>query len=99
MEYITPIIFVIVIILTIVSDQKKEKEREEEKPIITVRINPPKKNKSGKRKVQSDPIKQSAKSTLVTFGYSATEAKKALEGLSCNSVEEYVNQVMCKVKI
>lgn len=94
MEYITPIIFVIVIILTIVSDQKKEKE-----PVITVRINPPKKNKSGKRKVQSDPIKQSAKSTLMTFGYSATEAKKALEGLSCNSVEEYVNQVMCKVKI
>lgn len=94
MEYITPIIFVIVIILTIVSDKKKEKE-----PVITVRINPPKKNKSGKRKMQSDPIKQSAKSTLMTFGYSATEAKKALEGLNCNSVEEYVNQVMCKVKI
>lgn len=98
MEYITPLIFIIVIILTIINDQKKEKEEKKE-PIITVKINPPKKNRYNRKKTQSDPIKQSAKTTLMTFGYTATEAKKALEGLNCNSVEEYVNQVMCKVKI
>jgi len=50
-------------------------------------------------KSQVDPLHTAAKTTLVTLGYKATEAKQLLSGITANSVEDYVSQAMAKVKI
>lgn len=66
------------------------------KPIPVVAA---KKKKVGKVKPQVDPAWNSAKSNLVLMGYSATEAKKMLDGLKCSTPEQYINQAMKRVKI
>jgi len=52
-----------------------------------------------KSKPKIDPNVVEAKKRLVTFGYTATEAKKMLEGMTAKSVDDYVNQALKKVKI
>ena len=96
MGYVTVIMCIVIMVLVVY----KELTTKEPEPVITFSFEKPKYNKKKNSvKSQSDPIKQSAKNVLISFGYTATEAKKMLQPLSCGTVDQYVNQAMKKVKI
>lgn len=50
-------------------------------------------------KKDTSELKKQAKSTLQDLGYSATEAKNLLKDIEADTVENYVNSAMKKVKI
>jgi len=97
MGYVTVVVCIVIVVLVTI----KELTTKEPEPVITFNFDTPKCNKKKKNSVraQSDPIKKSAKNVLISFGYTATEAKKMLQPLSCGTVDQYVNQAMKKVKI
>ena len=68
--------------------------------IVGYSVRPVKVSKPVKKvKPAPDPLIGEAKDILVTMGYSATESKKMLEGISASTVEEYINEAMKRVKI
>jgi Holliday junction resolvasome RuvABC DNA-binding subunit len=48
---------------------------------------------------QNDPLFDEAKKMLVNMGYTATEAKDLLQGVTGSTAQDYVNAAMQKVKI
>jgi hypothetical protein len=60
---------------------------------------PPKPKRKRGVKNEVDPNVKVAQKTLVSFGFTATEAKKLLEGVSASTAEEYVTKAMKKVKV
>ena len=104
MEYV--IIFFIIVMVIVVSLQQKPnppkliaKPPKRVKAITMVKYKPKKKAKIKKEKIDKDPTVNDAKKSLVSLGFSATEAKHLLSGITASSVEDYVNQAMRKVKI
>jgi len=95
MGYVTVIVCIVIIVLVVC----KELTTKEPEPIVTFSFDVPKNNKKKSVRAQPDPIKQSAKNILVSFGYTATEAKKMLQPLNCGTIDQYVNEAMKKVKI
>lgn len=73
------------------------------RPYYSVTVQPkPKRHKpkpKPKRKTGLNDMQKLAKDTLVTMGYSATEAKKMLEGINASTPEQYVQEAMKRVKI
>jgi Holliday junction resolvasome RuvABC DNA-binding subunit len=50
-------------------------------------------------KSQHDPLFDEAKKMLVNMGYTATEAKGLLQGVTGSTAQDYINAAMQKVKI
>jgi hypothetical protein len=44
-------------------------------------------------------VQKAAKVQLQSFGFSATEAKKMLEGINASTIEQYVQEAMRRVEV
>lgn len=68
---------------------------------VSIEVKPAKQTKQKKstKTKKSDPTWDEAKKTIVSFGFSATEAKKMLEGINANDVNTYVNEAMKKIDV
>lgn len=60
---------------------------------LNVRVKKPKQHK------HKDPLFDEAKEMLVNMGYTATEAKDLLQGVTGTTAQEYVQKAMEKVKV
>lgn len=97
------------VMITIIKERDKEQHKREleelneecVRNLITVSVKSAKQTKQTKQTKQKkkDPLFKEAKEMLVNMGYSATEAKDLLQGVSGNDVQEYVQKAMEKVKV
>ena len=71
----------------------------DQKYIIPLKIECKRKPKTKVKKPTMDSKQTAAKIQLVSFGFSATEAKKMLEGIRASTVEQYIQEAMRNVKI
>lgn len=66
---------------------------------VEVQPQPKRRRATPKRKAGLNDMQKLAKDTLVTMGYTATEAKKLLMEVHASTPEQYVQEVMKRVKI
>lgn len=86
-ELLWAILLIIVVILIVLTPSVKKT-----KPIITVNIT--------KSKISNNnELFDKAKKALMELGFSATEAKKMLESINANTVEEFVKKAMEKIEV
>lgn len=86
-ELLWAILFIIIVICVALKPSIKHFE-----PIVTVSI---KKTKSS----NNNELFDKAKKALMELGFSATEAKKMLESINANTVEEFVKKAMEKIEV
>ena len=97
-------LFVVCIIafgLFITFSSKLNEPQFEPEPIRVTKVKVERKlpRKKKQRPSGLNDMQKAAKTQLQSFGFSATEAKKMLEGIKASTVEQYVNEAMKKVKI
>lgn len=88
---------VLAIFMNMYPDHKTAQEQFVVQPLPTPTRSNTKKTKNNNKK--EDGLVKEAKEMLVNMGYSATEAKELLSGVSGSSVQDYVQKAMEKVKI
>lgn len=77
--------------------RKEEKAIKYKWPDVMPAQPPPEKLVGAPQPIDDNKVK--AQNTLVTIGYTVTEAKKMLVGITASTAEQYVSEAMKRVKI